>query len=94
MRIGTFLEIIKIRRKCCLQVAICLMFLEKGNKILAKKLYICEKCNTSFHEVRPRSHFFSMAFDFKKGLHFFKKNCHEDTIIPEETALLLQKCNM
>ena len=44
--------------------------------------YNVEKCNTSFNEVKPHSHFFTMALVFHGETPFLQKNCLEDKIIP------------
>jgi hypothetical protein len=58
-----------------------------------------EKCNTSFNEVKPHSHFFSMAFAFNGETSLLQKNCLEDKIVPEIKSNIVaeiqyvNKCN-
>ena len=50
-----------------------------------------DKCNASFNEVKPHSHFFSMAFAFNGETSLLQKNCLEDKIVPEIKSTILAK---
>ena len=72
------------RRNICIEGTCCFIFLQIRSNILAKENVICE--NKAIHSLMR----FGLIIIFSpwhllltKGFHFFKKNCHEDKIIPE-----------
>ena len=56
-----------------------------------KRLSCVDKCDTSFNEVKPHSHFFSMVFASNGETSLLQKNCLEDKIVPEIKSNILEE---